>query len=104
LVQLVKNTISGNLTDIDKAQMIGIKPGPIFTGVNGFAVVCYHQPGIGYKLAEFNTEDDARACLDKIQKFKIDGFENLIEIEDIVVASLLELPTDAKGKGSLIKV
>ena len=104
MVQLVKNTISGNLTDIDKAQMIGIKPGPIFTGVNGFAVVCYHQPGIGYKLAEFNKEEDARECLTKIQDFKIAGIDQLIEIEDIVVASLLELPSDAKGSGSLIKV
>lgn len=104
MTQLVKNKTTGSMIDIQKAQMLGIKKGPIHTGSNGFAIVCYHMPQAGYKLAEFSKEEDAKACLTKITDFKMNNMDLFLEIDDIVTASLIELPTAGAGKGgSLIQ-
>ena len=105
MTQLVKNKTTGNMVDIEKAQMLGIRKGPIHTGSNGFTVICYHMPQVGYKLAEFSTEEDAKGCLDKVTEFKIgrnatcEDDWHYLEIDDKVTASLLELPTAGKGSG-----
>lgn len=100
MAQLVKNQTTGNMVDIEKAQMLGIRKGPIHTGANGFTVICYHMPQVGYKLAEFSTEEDAKECLEFVTEFKsgqLTVHGPYLLIDDKVTASLLELPTSGKG-------
>ena len=88
------------MVDIEKAQMLGIRKGPIHTGANGFTVICYHMPQVGYKLAEFSKEEDAKECLDIVTTFKSMGSQTkVLEIDDKVTASLLELPSNGKAGG-----
>ena len=110
---LVKNTTSGNLVDIDNIQMLGIQKGPVHTGANGFTIVVYHHAPmmgqrVGYKLAEFSKEEDAKACLEIITAYKCgvckvnETAPYYLTVDDKVEASILELPGNGLDK-NLIK-
>lgn len=98
--KFVRNINTESLVNVEDAQLLNVKPMPISTGVNGFSVNCYRQPGIGYKLAEFSKKEDAVACLKEVVEFAING-EGVLRVEDVVEKSVIQIPsTFAGGQGN----
>ena len=101
--KFVQNTKTGTIVDVQGAQMISIMKGQVHNGHKGFSVVCFHNPGSGYKVAEFSYEPDAIECLDKVVGFMLEG-KGILAVADIVTDSLIQMPeSSAKSDKNFIR-